>query len=271
MRRTIIISIAILVCGLAVMNILKPVIRLPFYGRVIMADTKEPVADALIEVLSNSLDSDGMEQTLTRTTSDGNFSTVARGKARIQVWKPGFQISWIQDQPSFFIWTNNVTITLRKLTPTNLLSLQETDKEMVPNNGFSFKDGRITSNTDTAADLIFAAMPASEDSLFLKCKGNGGILFQPDGEKVDLYNLYEAPQGGYEEQIRIKPKEDGVYFVRTSDGAHYAKMRLWRCCDENPLHYRVQWAYQPDGTRNLELKPGKNFPFPLKEFGIQVD
>jgi uncharacterized protein (DUF697 family) len=102
MGRTIIISIAILVCGAAFMSILKPLIRLPFYGRVITADMKEPVADALIEVLSNGLNSDSMQQTLTRTTSAGSFSAVARGKARIMVWKPGFQISWIQDQPSFF-------------------------------------------------------------------------------------------------------------------------------------------------------------------------
>jgi hypothetical protein len=269
-RLTTLVFIAIFVGCFVVINILKPMLSLPIYGKVVTADTKAPIADALIEALSSSLDSDGMEQNLTRTRSDGRFSTKARGAARIMVWKPGFQVTWIQDQPSFFIWTNNITITLRKLTPTHLLSLQETDKELTPSNGFSFDDGKITSNTDAAADLIVVTMPETENSLFLKCQGKGGILFQPGGENVDLYSLYEAPQGGYEEEVQIKPGKEGIYFVRTSDGAHYAKMRLWRCCDENPLH-RVQWAYQPDGTRNLELKPGKNFPFPLKEFGIQVD
>jgi hypothetical protein len=266
--KTITIWFILLLCVFILINFLYPLVRLPIYGKVISTESKEPVADAMIEVLFDSLDSDGMEQTLTRTASDGKFQTRARGSARIMAWKPGFQLAWIQSRPSLFIWANTITVPLRKLTPTNLLLIQSTDKELTPNNGFSFQEGRITNSTDMQADITLLLTSTARQALILRSKGKGGIRQQREG---DFYSLFEAPESGYEEEVELRAGEDNIYFVRTHDGAHYAKMRLWRCCDENPHHYRVQWAYQSDGTRNLEIKPGKDFPFPLKEFGIQVD
>ena len=118
------------------------------------------------------------------------------------------------------------------------------------------------------ADITLLLSSTARQALILRSKGKGGIRQQREG---DFYSLFEAPESGYEEEVELRAGEDNIYFVRTHDGAHYAKMRLWHCCDENPHHYRVQWAYQTDGTRNLEIKPGTDFPFPLKEFGIQID
>jgi hypothetical protein len=64
----------------------------------------------------------------------------------------------------------------------------------------------------------------------------------------------------------------GLYFLRTRDGRHYAKFRLMVSAVKTPkgseyLDWaRMIWAYQPDGTRNLEIVRNAPIPYPFSEF-----
>jgi hypothetical protein len=69
----------------------------------------------------------------------------------------------------------------------------------------------------------------------------------------------------------------GVFYAITRDGKHYAKVRLitpaFKLADKPDrfIVYGVQWAYQPDGTRNLEIAIGKEYMFPFERFGLKRD
>jgi hypothetical protein len=82
-----------------------------------------------------------------------------------------------------------------------------------------------------------------------------------------------APQEGYSKKIQIPSEVPGIFYVRTRDGKHYAKVRLIRgvkitAQGEDHTAYWLHWAYQPDGTRNLEIAISKEYGFPFEKFGL---
>jgi hypothetical protein len=62
--------------------------------------------------------------------------------------------------------------------------------------------------------------------------------------------------------------------VRTRDGKHYAKVRLIRGVKqtnqgEDHSAYWLQYAYQADGTRNLEITINREYGFTFEKFGLK--
>jgi hypothetical protein len=102
--------------------------------------------------------------------------------------------------------------------------------------------------------------------------GQGGLIYQPYDNNADFYNTPEAPVAGYEKRLPLN-RGMGLYYVRTRDGQHYAKVRLMSGLKTTSKgsdfsYYWIQLAYQPDGTRSLEIQPSSDLPFPVEKFGI---
>jgi hypothetical protein len=242
----------------------------PLTGKVVSAKTGEPVREAMVEVLSEPTINltDWMESSRTRTDSSGNFRVRARGEIYIRVWKPGHQVMWSNNKGSALTcWLKGLRIQLREMSQTNWLDYRQTEEDYCVGDGFSFARGQILRGGSEEVDII---MREGAEGLFLEAQRRGGIVFEGEKDGQDLYTTPAAPVDGYTNRQRIEPGQDGIYFIRTSDGSHYAKLRLWKGTWKEGCYY-LQWAFQPDGSRNLELKPGKNFPFPVDKFRERVE
>ena len=141
---------------------------------------------------------------------------------------------------------------------------------------FGFKDSSLVVNTDSASakwdfGLRFTNFLVNSNA---SGPGKGGVIMQ-DGV---FANLTSAPSTGYAydttgTQLAIKdgswydynglthafvPKAGKVFFFRTADGTHYAKMQLL-AVDYLPftgpapvqLAYKFQYIYQPSGSTNF--------------------
>jgi len=122
--------------------------------------------------------------------------------------------------------------------------------------GWNFAARAATS--DAASD--FVGEPDESDSriVFLVARGKGGFVRAPalSGEWA-LFNMPLAPQENYQPRVDLREVPDGertVYFVRTSDGAHYAKIDLGAAFKSREfIGIRFYWVYQPDGSHALEI------------------
>jgi hypothetical protein len=238
-------------------------------GKVISVDTQLPISDVMVAVESGTdFEERGLE-TLTKTDTDGMFYAKARGQTTIRIWKPGYEVAWKRCGYAIWHWGRDQTIDLREMTQTNWVEYHQTEQIFDINQGFSFSIGKAVDPSSPDADIVMFQDASEESVVYLESRGQGGLIFQGNDD-VDLYNTPVAPDSGYTNRSRRHPGEDGIYFVRTHDGNHYAKVRLWRCGDKQ-FSYCLQWAYQNDGTRNLEVKPGKNFPFPAKRFEVDME
>ena len=143
--------------------------------------------------------------------------------------------------------------------------------------GFSFKLGRSVHGDGTDADIVIIRDLNDKTSGYIDARGEGGILFQPWDEKTDFDNSPEAPDVGNEKRLKLIRPQEGLYFIRTRDGKHYAKFRLLvdlaQPFNGSPFldfeHSQLLWAYQPDGTRNVDIRPSKNLSFPVEKFGLK--
>ncbi len=141
---------------------------------------------------------------------------------------------------------------------------------------FGFKDSSLVANTDSATakwdfGLRFTTFLVNSNA---SGPGNAGVIMQ-DGV---FANLTSAPATGYaydttSTKLAIKdgswydynplshafvPKAGKVFFFRSADGTHYAKMQLL-AVDYLPftgptpvkLSYKFQYVYQPSGSTNF--------------------
>jgi hypothetical protein len=141
---------------------------------------------------------------------------------------------------------------------------------------FGFKDSSLVVNTDSASakwdfGLRFTNFLVNSNA---SGPGNAGVVMQ-DGI---FASLNTAPSTGYAydtsaAKLAIKdgswydyntvthsfvPKAGKVFFFRTADGTHYAKMQLL-AVDYLPftgptpvqLAYKFQYVYQPNGTTSF--------------------
>ena len=141
---------------------------------------------------------------------------------------------------------------------------------------FGFKDSSLVANTDSATakwdfGLRFTTFLVNSNA---SGPGAAGVIMQ-DGV---FANLSSAPATGYaydtsSTKLAIKdgswydynilthafvPKAGKVFFFRSADGTHYAKMQLL-AVDYLPftgptpvqLAYKFQYVYQPSGSTNF--------------------
>lgn len=165
---------------------------------------------------------------------------------------------------------------LRALRSVDLVLEHHELYNLSPGGGFSFSLSKVVDGTGPDADIVFHRDENDEDITYIEALGTGGILFQPADEAVDFGNSPEAPLSGYERKLRYPASQGGFYFVRTHDGKHYAKFfspLQWTRSDGavrrlDLANTEIIWAYQPNGTRDLENSP-RTLPFPFDKFGVK--
>lgn len=246
-------------------------------GKVVSANTKMPISDAMVAVESGMSNEETGLGSYVRTDSEGRFVANARGRVLLSAWKLGYALRSLSGSDVSAAKERDIIIELRELRPTGSVAEQDAFYKLKSGHGFSFSPGELVSATRTDADIVLVQNAEDPISSRLETQGEGGIIFQPFDDTVDFYNTPEAPSAGYQKQAYINRSQPGLYFVRTRDGKHYAKFRLLVDLVYPPqgLPYldfesaRLLWAYQPDGTRNLEVTPSKNFPFPVEKFGLK--
>lgn len=246
-------------------------------GKVISANTKMPISDVMVAVESGMPDEETGFGSYVKTDGGGKFAAKAKGKVSISVWKPGYAMHGTYAGYAFTLLDREIIIEIRELTPTNWITEHDAFYKLKPSHGFSFSLGQVVNGSNPDVDILVVQNADDLSTAIIEAQGEGRIIFQPFDDKVDFYNSPEAPSTGYQKQTPINLSQPGLYFVRTRDGKHYAKFRLLVDLVHPPSGpsyldletARLLWAYQPDGTRNLEVKPGKDLPFPLGKFGIK--
>jgi hypothetical protein len=248
-------------------------------GKVVSAETMMPVEDALVYVNSGMSYEEVGLNIYSRTDSKGKFKAKVRGTVSVRVWKPGYAIRSVNLGPASDATGRENILELRPLTSSNWIKEHDDFVELKYGSGFSFRLGKVVSGDSADADLVLTKDVTDETNAYVVALGEGGIIFQSWDEKVDFDNSPAAPLTGYERSEKLNRPEQGLYFLRTRDGKHYAKFRLLIGVVESPdgsTHLELNesrfiWAYQPDGTRNLEIGPSRKLSFPLEEFGIKRD
>ena len=131
--------------------------------------------------------------------------------------------------------------------------------------GWDFATGKLTSDP-AEADLFPEQVDADHRGpIRLRAAGLGGIRFVPRAELGvdDQFLSYgdTAPADAYARQVVLDFTGDGgLYFVRTRDGGHYAKVAFspWSFfMDAGPDVQRdlsLRYVYNPDGGTDLRFQ-----------------
>jgi hypothetical protein len=259
--------------GLRIVGVMATMIS----GKVVSAKTGQPAPDALVVVESLSplpWDGPGLGKYV-KTDDNGRFSAEVKGEVRIRVWKSGFAMAGMGGS-GWQLAGKELLINIRELASGNAVPEQSQYKDMNVGDGFSFVLGKIVSGEDQNADFRLVKDQKS-GKVLIEALGEGGFVYQEYGSGVDFYNTPEAPISGYFKQSPVDMDSMGIFYATTRDGKHYAKVRLitpaFKLADtsNNFTVHAVQWAYQPDGTRNLEIAVGKKYLFPFERFGLNRD
>jgi hypothetical protein len=273
--------ILVILCITCVVAILAAVtsqfVPMQISGRVVSSTTGLPVGDALVAVQSgNEFEETGTSEHV-RTDQFGNFTARARGSSiSISAWKRGYALGGTRyGSPLGRLGRENV-IRLRELTPTTRIEEHDEFYALVPGTGFSFSTGKRVKGDSPEADFVVTQYPNKRSVAFIEAQGEGGIQSQVITEATDFYNSPFAPIAGYQRRIAIPSEEATLYFLRTRDGGHYAKFRFMALIVMPPQgseyvdleSVRMIWAYQSDGTKNLEIIPSEKMPFPFYGFGL---
>ena len=263
------------VIGLLFMVFASPAVHIS--GKVVSQDAKRPIGDVMVMVESiPPLHDEKGFHSFVRTDQNGNFVAEAMISADVVVsaWKPGYAIKRIFAGKALTLLHHDTVIELREMTATNWVPEHEDREGFGPGSAFSFKLGRIVDADSPAADLVLIRRSENPGGVYIEARANGGIAFEQIGTGVDFYNTPEGPLAGYSLGLPFNPDQPGVYYVRTRDGGHYAKVRLLTgfkqtATGSDHSYFWLQWAYQPDGTRDLEIRPSREFPFPVEKFGFR--
>lgn len=241
-------------------------------GKVVSSKDRSPVKGALVSIEGVvDLEEVGTHDYV-RTDENGLFTAKAWGIVVLRTWKTGYAMKDIQLGQAQDLLGHEVLIELRELQSFNSVPVAINREGMRNNEGFSFGSGKVVDGHSPEADIKISTSKAGTER-FLEAVGDGGIYFQISSSGKDFYNTPEAPQEGYFKKAQITSETPGIFYVRTRDGKHYAKIRLIRGVKLTPQGedhsaYWLQWAYQQDGTRNLEIAVSKDYGFPFEKFGL---
>jgi hypothetical protein len=269
----IIILVVATVHGLRIAGVMATMIS----GKVVSAKTGQPVPDALVvveSVASLPWDGPGLGKYV-KTDDNGKFSAEVKGEVRIRVWKSGFAMAGMGGS-GWQLAVKELLIDIRELAASNNVPEQIQYEDMDVGDGFSFELGKIVNGEDQTADFRLVKDQKSRKVL-IEALGEGGLVYQEYGKGIDFYNTPEAPISGYSKQLPADTGSMGVFYAIARDGKRYAKVRLFtpafKLADnlDNFTVHGVQWAYQPDGTRNLEIAVGEKYLFPFERFGLKRD
>jgi hypothetical protein len=265
----------------AVANLFLP---MAFSGRVVSRNTGAPVPDALVAIESDIgypildlfLGDRPAFASYVRTDQDGRFVAEAKGSwVSVRAWKSGYAMAGVLYGSAFSRRGRENAIQMRELSRTNLVPEHDGFHSFAPGTGFSFSQGTIVPGDSPHADFVIRQDQNEKTTAYIEAQGDGGLIFQPFNDEVDFYNSPEAPATGYERRVEVNQSDMGLYFLRTRDGSRYAKFRFMVSISVPPEgaaylaleSTRLIWAHQPDGTRNLEIEPGREIPFPFHMFG----
>lgn len=255
-------------------------------GRIISADTKTPLSDVLVAVESGTnVGDDNTLGSYVRSDKDGRFIAKAKGTwVSIRAWKYGYAMNGVNYGYAFPLIGRESVIELRKMTETNWLPAHDKFFKLKPGDGFSFALDEVVDGNSPDADVVISQNKVSATSVLIEARGEGGVILQSINNEVNFPNSPEAPLTGYEKSAlydRSDSQSEGeFYFVRTHDGKHYAKLWLnislvMTASGSTYLDFdmdtRMQWVYQPDGTRNLEVAPSEEMSFPLYKFDLETE
>ncbi|MBK7393339.1 MAG: hypothetical protein IPI64_08570 [Chloracidobacterium sp.] len=192
---------------------------------------------------------------ITKTNSDGTFEVARRSEYyRLTVWKEGYAPSGCNNQ----ICLNEILdVRLRKVKTD--VAIPTIDKIYDLSKGaFSFRIGAAVDSDASDADIIIKVDPTSPTKMIISVPEGGGIAPTSNPGILDLDNTPSAPEN-YVKEISIDNTTLVAYFVQTRDGK-YAKFRIMPDLNEysngqTKLEFtscRIIWAFQSDGSRNLE-------------------
>jgi len=258
--------LGLLIAALSVLIIIytKTDIRFVLFGNQkikgrILSQEKKPIQGALVAVQSGTFDGPGSPgPVIVRTNEAGIFEAQIRsGDYIINAWKEGYAENGCNAE-EYCAENSEISIELRKIDTTLSLPTNDDFYDLQKRNGFSFNVGRVVDKKDLEADIIFELDKDDALQLVIKAKDGGGIAYELFSRNVDFDNTPVAPEK-YEGYLNIDLHPNSIFFVKTHDG-NYAKFRAMPVINSDGSgnkildlsNVRIIWAYQPDGSRNLE-------------------
>jgi hypothetical protein len=242
-------------------------------GRVFDFDTGRPLAGVRIiarqsgwGLSSGSLVWDKTFISESRSNPQGEFTL------RYRVGDSANLIASHPEYQSFYSWypaDAQVTIRLRRLLASPprvadgyLRCGAKTDGSFY---GWDFAAATTTDDPHQADLFPLAVASEPEGTIVLGCSGAGGIRFVPQSElRVDnLFLLYSdlAPERGYGRSAELDFKSPGgIYYVRTRDGRHYAKIEFQpgsyfrHAADAIRRDLSLRYVYNPLASRDLRFQ-----------------
>jgi hypothetical protein len=245
------------------------------HGKVVSATTHQPVSEVFVaveSVLPYAWEGTGLGRYV-QTDMEGRFSAEVKGDISIRAWREGYALADEAIGSSRDLPATPVNIEIRELESSDLVPEYILREGFTVGDGFSLRLGKIVSGDSQEAD--FRLISESNGERIVQALGKGGVLYQTYSRGVDFYNTPEAPSSGYLKQVQLEPDSMGLFYVITRDGEHYGKIRLiagglkQTSQGSDSRAYWPQFAYQPNGTRNLEIAVCKDYIFPFEKFGLK--
>lgn len=233
-------------------------------------ETGEPIVGAEVTSVEHgwgfrggSLVWDADKSTTVTTDADGAFTATFRygTSVRLRVRRPGYQ-AFEADYRRGADARIRLKRRIEGVRPLPDGFLRMGLREDGTTYGWDFSRGEIATAPEEADLLPVAIGEGMRDSIVFRTPGEGGVRFVP-ASRIGVDNLFlvftdEAPADGYEQTSVIDfESEGGVYFVRTRDGARYAKFEFKPSAfsmSADPGVVRdlsLHFVYNPDGSRNL--------------------
>ena len=240
-------------------------------GQVVNVKTNEPVAGAKVKVQFTHLDANHnwMDAGHIELTSGatGEFSTVCpdmRARFVVLAQRDGFYPNF-DCLPARLLQTSPLSMKYRLevrlspvVSPQRLPSGQGEVRFSPPGRRTGWNFAAAQMSPDSASDFVGEPDEAGQKMVFLAACGQGGF-FRAGGLSGEwaLFNMPVAPIDGYQQKIDMREvgeDERATYFVRTSDGRHYAKIDVMGPSQSRDYcARRFYWVYQPDGSTALEI------------------
>lgn len=235
-------------------------------GRVLSRE-KAPLQGAFVAVQSGNFDGPGSPgPIIVQTDETGLFKAEIRSRDYvITAWKEGYAENGCNDE-EYCSEKSEIFIELRKIGIKTSLPTKDGFYDFSDKNGFSFSLERAVNATDPEADIIFELDKINPLQLVIRASDTGGIAHEPFSRNVDFDNSPVAPEK-YERHFNIALHPNSILFLKTHAGK-YAKFREMASINEHSdgrksldlKSVRIIWAYQTDGSRNLETASALKSP-----------
>ncbi|MCX8037901.1 MAG: carboxypeptidase-like regulatory domain-containing protein [Candidatus Sumerlaeia bacterium] len=240
-------------------------------GRVVNRQTGQPVAGASVSVQFQKLDE------RYNWVDGGRFDRVAGAGGEFEIQHENMQARFTILARASGFYPNYECPALRQMQTTSLSKVYRVEIGLMPvvapqplpagegeiqyhmsgrRMGWNFAARRMTAESES--DFVGEPDESGRQIAVLVARGNGGFyrargLF---GEYA-LFNMPVAPTADYVPRVDLRETAQGeraVFFIRTADGVHYAKIDI--AGDVRSREYiglRFFWVYQPNGTTALEI------------------